>query len=211
MESQRFRRVFSEERVRKYLDAHPNDEGLAIDHYVLNIEISESFYSLLSLHEVCLRNKIDRELMRHFRTDSGTVEWQEVFQTGNTYTELGDEVRKAKRRARRNRQRDRGRRTITRGEVIAELNEEYQEVLWQPLRRGFSEIPPRERQRRPIAVELNHIRRFRNRIFHQEPISWNSTAVEQYHSQILSSIKKMDTNVWYMALEKAKRCLPNQW
>lgn len=204
MESQYFRRVFSEKRVRKYFERHQRNEELAIDHYVLNIELSECFYAILSLHEVCLRNKIDQQLTRHFYQHIGTREWHEVFLMERPYRGLREKLQAAVRKL------SNEGKEVTRDNIIPELhlgfwtrlfNDEYSALLWQPLRRIFINMPRPTRQRRPIKRELNHIRRFRNRIFHQEPISWHSNVLEQYHHKILHFIRKMDMQVWYLALE----------
>jgi len=51
-------KVFSNERMSKYFTAHPNNGIKAITHYHCNIEISESFYPILSILEVAFRNSV---------------------------------------------------------------------------------------------------------------------------------------------------------
>ncbi|HKK10317.1 MAG TPA: hypothetical protein VJ939_05740 [Bacteroidales bacterium] len=59
MERRSIEKVFSYDRLAPYLRKHNNDFNKAIAHYKANIEISESFYPLLSVLEVGLRNQMD--------------------------------------------------------------------------------------------------------------------------------------------------------
>ena len=71
MDKHYYDKIFSTERMRKYFEKYPNEESKAIEHYHLNIELSESFYPLLSIFEVALRNSLNRELITFF----GTSDW----------------------------------------------------------------------------------------------------------------------------------------
>ena len=66
MDKHYYDKIFSTERMRKYFEKYPNEESKAIEHYHLNIELSESFYPLLSIFEVALRNSLNRELITFF-------------------------------------------------------------------------------------------------------------------------------------------------
>ena len=52
-----YEKVFSTQRMEKYFNHYPNDDEKAILHYKYNIQLSESFYAVLSMFEVALRNK----------------------------------------------------------------------------------------------------------------------------------------------------------
>ncbi len=71
MDTYTHRKVFSSDRMQKYLDVHHPDETKALVHYRVNIQISEASYPLLSIFEVALRNSLNRELIKHF----GTTDW----------------------------------------------------------------------------------------------------------------------------------------
>lgn len=71
MDKHYYDKIFSTERMRNYFEKYPNEESKAIEHYHLNIELSESFYPLLSIFEVALRNSLNRELITFF----GTSDW----------------------------------------------------------------------------------------------------------------------------------------
>jgi antibiotic biosynthesis monooxygenase (ABM) superfamily enzyme len=59
-------RIISKERLEPYLNYHKNDLSKAIAHYKSNILISESFYPLLAVLEIGLRNSIDYQLTKRF-------------------------------------------------------------------------------------------------------------------------------------------------
>ena len=61
MERKALERIFSHDRK------HDNRFDQAIEHYKANIEISESFYPLLSILEVGLRNQMDCQLIRKLK------------------------------------------------------------------------------------------------------------------------------------------------
>ena len=179
-----YEKVFSTQRMEKYFNNYPNDEDKALLHYTSNIELSESFYSVLSMFEVSLRNSLNRELTEFF----GTSEWYLRIDSVNGLRNLRNSINTAKRHiANRNE-------TITANKVIAELtlgfwvrllNAEYERILWKPLRKAFPYIEKSERQRNNISAPINKIRDFRNRVFHHEPISWRIDKLEETHHRII--------------------------
>ncbi len=58
--------IISKERLEPYLNYHRNDLSKALAHYKSNILISESFYPLLAILEVGLRNSMDYQLTKKF-------------------------------------------------------------------------------------------------------------------------------------------------
>lgn len=184
MNSQIHQKVFSAERMQKYLHLHSGNESKAIIHYRSNILISESFYPLLSVFEVALRNSLNQELSRHFATG----EWYAHFAVTPGLSDINREISTAIRHI-TNREE-----TITGPKVVAELtlgfwvrllNVEYEQILWKSLRRAFPFMPKNIRQRHKVSVPLNKIRYFRNRVYHNEPISWNFPFLETIHQEII--------------------------
>ena len=97
--------------MEKYFNHYPNDDEKAILHYKYNIQLSESFYAVLSMFEVALRNSLNRELTEHF----GNSEWYLRIDSVNGLRNLRNSINTAKRHiANRNE-------TITANKVIAEL------------------------------------------------------------------------------------------
>jgi hypothetical protein len=179
-----FPAVFSTERIQKYLNFHSGIESKAIIHYRANILLSESFYPLLSVFEVALRNSLNRELSRHFATS----DWYAHFATTPGLSDINREITTAIRHITKREE------TITGTKVVAELtlgfwvrllNAEYELILWKSLRIAFPFMPKRIRQRHAVSVPLNKIRYFRNRVYHNEPVSWNFTTLETIHNDIM--------------------------
>ncbi len=187
MNRQYYEKVFSAQRMQRYFDQYQNDEEKAILHYKSNIELSESFYSVLSMFEIALRNSFNRELTDHF----GTTDWYLIIDSVNGLRNLRNSLRTAKKHI-ANRNED-----ITANKVVAELtlsfwvrllNAEYERILWKPLRKSFPHIAKSDRQRNNVSAPINKIRDFRNRVFHHEPISWRLDKLEETHNSILTVI-----------------------
>jgi len=185
MDKHFYEKIFSTQRMEKYFNRYPNDDQKAIAHYKSNIELSESFYSVLSMFEVALRNSLNRELAEYF----GTSDWYLRVETIPGLRNLKSSINTAKRHiANRNE-------TITANKVTAELtlgfwvrllNAEYELILWKPLRKAFPYLEKQQRQRNNVSAPINKIRDFRNRVFHHEPISWNLNRLEETHTRILT-------------------------
>jgi hypothetical protein len=175
--------VFSMERMQKYWDRHDTYDQKAIAHYKANVEVSESFYSTLSVFEVAYRNSLNRELTIKYATQ----DWHNHIVNEVGLKDLHREIKEAQRHiVNRNE-------IVTGSKVVAELtlgfwvrllNAEYERILWKDLRRAFPYMPKKDRQRHKVSSPINKIRNFRNRIFHHEPILWDLNAVNQIHSDI---------------------------
>jgi len=184
MDRQFYEKVFSTQRMEKYFKRYPDNESKAIEHYHLNIELSESFYSVLSIFEVALRNSLNRELTEYFETEYWYLKIESVPGLRN----LKNSINTAKKHiANRNE-------NISANKVVAELtlgfwvrllNAEYERVLWKPLRKAFPYVEKKQRQRNKISAPVNKIRDFRNRIFHHEPVSWDLKKLEETHNTII--------------------------
>ena len=184
MDRQFYEKVFSNQRMEKYFNRYPDNEQKAIEHYHSNIELSESFYSVLSIFEVAFRNSLNRELTEYF----GTKDWYLKVESIPGLRNLKNNINTAKKHI-ANRSEN-----ITANKVIAELtlgfwvrllNAEYELILWKPLRKAFPYIDKKQRQRNKISAPINKIRDFRNRIFHHEPVSWNLDKLEETHNRII--------------------------
>ena len=179
-----FEKVFSNKRMERYFALYPNDEDKAIRHYQSNIQLTEAFYTSLSVLEVALRNALSREL----ETMTGREDWYAIFPNIPGLTNLNRYVTQASKQiAGRHEQ-------ITPSKIIAELtlgfwvsllNAEYERLLWKDLRRAFPYLPKKERQRKNVSAPLNRFRAFRNRVFHNESICWNLRRVQEIHSELL--------------------------
>lgn len=173
--------VFSTDRLQPYLAFYKGDQKKATLHYQANLKISESFYTVLSLFEVALRNSLNRELSKLFGTHDWYLHLHQLNALDRTINRAKNQILK----------RDE---VVSSAKVIAELtpgfwislfNAEYERTLWKDLRRAFPFLEKRERQRHRVSVPLNRIRNFRNRVYHNEPIAWNMQSLELIHNEIM--------------------------
>lgn len=183
MNSQYLAKVFSAERIDKYVKYHNNDYKKAYLHYSLNIKISESLYPCISILEVSLRNAINRELIKLF----GTKDWYNHFSNTPGLIRLNKEITEAQQKVSKRNE------LITASKIVAELNlgfwvrlfnTEFHNILWKNLRKAFPNLPKNERKRKTVSAPLNNFRNLRNRIFHNEPISWNINQLEKLYIEI---------------------------
>ena len=179
-----FEKVFSDKRMERYFALYPDNEDKAIKHYQSNLQLTEAFYTSLSVLEVALRNALSREL----ETMTGREDWYAVFPNTPGLTNLNRYVTQAtKQIAGRHEQ-------ITPSKIVAELtlgfwvsllNTEYERLLWKDLRRAFPYLPKKERQRKKVSAPLNRFRAFRNRVFHNESICWNIRRVQAINNELI--------------------------
>jgi len=185
-------RIISTERLEPYLKHHSADFEKAINHYKANIEISESFYSLLSILEIGLRNNIDYQLKKKFN-DNDWFENPEFIKIVSRFQI--DRVSEARNNILREKKQ------ITSGKIISELSfgfwtslldSKFERTLWKNIRLAFPNCPKQIRQRKTMSTKFNGIRKFRNRIFHHESITWSLKALENYQNEIIQGIDWLD-------------------
>ena len=189
-----FEESFSAARMRPYFDRYPGNETKAIRHYEQNIRLAESLSPPLSVFEVTLRNSIIRELERM----TGTKEWYIYFKwhpnlkslykyviTANNHILARGEIVTA----------DKINGELTMGFWVSLFNAEYERFLWKDLRRAFPRLPKQKRQRKNVSAPLNVIRTLRNRVFHNESISWNLDRLTDLHDIIVEVIGWMNPNL----------------
>lgn len=181
-------RIISIDRLEPYLKRNGQDFDKAVEHYKANIRLSESFYPLISILEIGLRNSINEQLTRKFKT----MDWFE----NHEFIKIASSFQITKISEARS-SILRGKKEITSGRIISELSfgfgtsffdTRYEMTLWKNLRLAFPNCPKNIRRRKNISSKLNGIRKFRNRIFHQEAIAWNMDAIETYKDELIEGI-----------------------
>jgi hypothetical protein len=183
-------RLFSKSRLETYYKIFPNDKEKAIAYYQLNVQISESLYPLLSNFEVVLRNSIHNSFSIHFKTEN----WIEKIK----YPELVDQINVAKSKISLSKKEftiDKLVSELTLGFWTALFNKKYAKDFWKPLMYAFPMITKEQKHRNTIAFKLNNIRKFRNRIFHFEPICIDLKILELNHQTILEILKWINTDI----------------
>lgn len=190
MTEQQLRYYLSSPRFNVYLAKTDNDLGKAHQLYKTNIELSESFYPILSVLEISLRNAIHETLKNYFQDDY----WFKNNLPVEFLPFVSDATQKL---AKRNK-------SITADKIVAELtfgfwdrlfNRNYTSLLWKPLRLIFKNMPKHLRQRDTISDALYRIRTLRNRIYHYEPIFGNLQDIENQHKEMLNLLKWLDNDL----------------
>lgn len=180
--------------MEKYFSLYPENETLAITHYLCNLQLSEAMYPTLSVLEVTLRNSLCREL----RIMTGRDDWYAIFPNTPGLANLNKYITQASKRIS-------GRHELvspskitaelTLGFWVSLLNSEYERVLWKDIRRAFPFMPKKLRQRKNISAPLNRFRAFRDRVFHNESICWNLYRVEKINNEIITILGWMNKDV----------------
>ncbi|HSV87421.1 MAG TPA: hypothetical protein VLH61_02140 [Bacteroidales bacterium] len=157
-------RIISKERLEPYLNYHKNDLSKAIAHYKSNILISESFYPLLAVLEIGLRNSIDYQLTKRFYGK----EWYDNKEFVKIATRFQiDRISQARTNIYSEKK------EITPARIISELSfgfwtslfdAKFEMTLWKNLRLAFPNCPKNIRKRKTMSSKFNGIRKLRNRI-----------------------------------------------
>lgn len=190
MQNENLEKLLSSKRLETYYRQFNDDKNKAIEYYKVNTKISESFYPLLANLEIVLRNSIHQSFSIRFDTEN----WFDQLE----FKELEDQVKVAKSKITKNRQQ------LSSDKIIAELtfgfwtslfNKQFARQFWRPLMYAFKELKKEQKQRDKIAYKLNQIRKFRNRIFHYEPICNDLTALKTNHNSIIEILNWLDKDL----------------
>jgi len=203
-----FKKSFSETRLRPYR-INPygcgcnilsrDSETATLARYLWNIKLCESFYIPLQNLEVCLRNRIDCAV-----TDfTGNSFW---FQDPNLMRK--EETKNVSKVIRRLKKEKSFGYIPSEGKIIAELNfgfwstmffQYYDESLFRRcLSNIFVNMPKYLKLRKYVYNRLDSLRKFRNRVFHHEPIWKQTEYIPVMHNKILEFIYWIDENVYYL-------------
>lgn len=188
-----FKQYISDARLNRYLIASGNSKSKSYKLYISNLKIAQAFHPLLGTFEVILRNRLNDILSYHFNDTEWVLNQKNGFmsdpslkfkykRTGkiklNDY--LKSEILKAEKRILKSGSK------VTSGKIIAEQPlgfwTDLFEVHHYRLLKGkpiqiFQSLPP-GLGRKDINEELNKIRRFRNRINHNEPICFKENNID---------------------------------
>ena len=189
MDKARLEKLFSEERLKPYY-LRLEDYKEAIKLYKANIQLSEAFYTSLSVLEITLRNAIHQSCKRHFNDDY----WFRNKLPKDLVSQVTDTENKI----------HLGHKIPTSDRIVSELtfgfwttlfNRKYASLLWKPLHQIFLHTPHPLRQRAEISPRLNTIRAFRNRVYHYEPVSWSFAMLQNQHEIIIEILNWLDSDI----------------
>jgi hypothetical protein len=188
----------SPHRLSRYLTASIRNKAQSKRLYKANLSVSQSFYSLLSITEVILRNNLNNILSVHFADSDWILTQKTGFMTDRSLTYqhkrtglrktnkfLLKEVEKAEKRIRKKGV------PVTSGRIIAEQTfsfwsdlfavHHYRLLKGRPIQ-IFNHLPVGI-GRKEVYDKLNEIRLFRNRIYHNEPVCFVGNAINFYQCE----------------------------
>ena len=181
-------RLYSVPRMRKYQNACAGDKRKTMQLYRYNLRLCQRFYGTLNLLEVMLRNAINEHYIAYYSDPDWIVNQAD---SGKLLEYNKDEIRQTEAGYRR-------RGIYNNDKMVASLTMGFWTKLFSKKRykRGgktLLQIFPNKRKGKnqaDIYKELTHIREFRNRIAHHEPICFDgigniSTAFARSHYQLI--------------------------
>lgn len=209
----------SHPRINRYLSICGNTTR-AIKLYKANIKLSQAFHPLLGIIEVVLRNNINDALTVYFGDADWIINQTSGFMfaptlAGTRYY-LKTEVERTIRKLRQKRL------SVTSGKVISEQTFGFWTDLLEPHHfrligassiNAFANLPATE-NRRTVAQKLTEIRKFRNRINHNEPIVLHRNTIDftkatNVHASIIEVFGWIDPKLltWIHEFNKVSQTL----
>jgi len=181
-------KLYSVPRMRKYQNACAGDKRKTMQLYRYNLRLCQRFYGVLNLLEVMLRNAINEHYIAYYSDPDWIVNQAD---SGKLLEYNKDEIRQTEAGYRR-------RGIYNNDKMVASLTMGFWTKLFSKKRykRGgktLLQIFPNKRKGKnqaDIYKDLTHIREFRNRIAHHEPICFDgigniSTAFARSHYQLI--------------------------
>lgn len=236
-------KFLSSARLIPYKAAANGDEQASLHLYLDNLRVAQSFYAPLSLLEVAFRNAMHDVLAAHFRSDNWLLTQRTGFMVDPKLTffdrhksesTTNDKVLKMVKAAIKEFKEQRGYDPVAGATLIADLSFGF----WTTLFSGayfflLDKAPLKAFGRRPrgtdwkiIRDKLNEVRRFRNRVYHYEPLCFQKqpsnvlcfTHLDYMHDNILELLNWLDPALvaWVSEvdrvpdiLQKARKKHPN--
>jgi hypothetical protein len=209
----------SRPRIGRYLSISGN-KTRAVKLYKANIKLSQAFHPLLSIIEVVLRNSINEAIGAHFADADWIINQTTGFMAspslrGSRFY-LKNQVEKTIRKLNQNGL------AVTSGKIISEQTFGFWTDLFEPHHYGlvgrspinaFNHLPTTE-NRTTIAAKLTEIRKFRNRINHNESIILHRNRTDfmtpaNVHASIIEVFNWIDPELvrWIDELDKVSQTL----
>jgi hypothetical protein len=176
----KFEYFISEPRINRFLRATNNSKSKAQNLYRVNLRVAQSFYPILNLFEIFLRNSINYQISSYFTNPSWIITEKQGFMSDPSLSPSRFKMRSSVQYAERI-IRQRGA-TLTTGKVIAEqtfgfwtslFDTHHYRLIGGCVIHCFPNKPPQV-NRNIINQNLHRVREFRNRIYHNEPICFNN-------------------------------------
>jgi hypothetical protein len=187
------RSALSEPRLEAYRLHTDERPATVLGRYRWNIALSKSFYPVLGLLEVALRNNLHRVIARHHGSDA----WYDLIPTVLASHER-EAVLKAKAKLQERQKLAEPNRVVAElsfGFWTSLLGTDYEQKLWpRLLSSAFPHMPRKQRTRSKVAHRFHQIRVLRNRISHHEPI-YRMTNLAQLDGEIEEALGWLSPNL----------------
>jgi hypothetical protein len=193
-------------RLGRYLVATGNSRDKALKLYRINLRAAQGFYPVLNLFEVVCRNAIYDKIASHFSDPAWIITQKSGFMSDSTLRPSKFYLKNCVTKSERAITRTGG--TVTPGKIIAEQTFGFWTSLFDThhfrliggVVIGCFPGKPAHENRNSINRKLVSIRKFRNRVYHNEPICFNGrnpdfTNATQVKSDILDLIKWIDPDL----------------
>ncbi len=180
--------LFSVPRIRKYNVACGEDKQRTLLLYRFNIRLCQKFYGVLNVLEVILRNAINKHYIAYFSDSDWILKQAKV---GGVFVYEQDDIRDIA-----NDYKKRG--VYNNDKMVSSLTFGYWTKLFSKKRyrlggKTLLKIFPNKakgKNQTDVYLDLTHIREFRNRIAHHEPICFDgngkiSTDFARKHYQLI--------------------------
>lgn len=210
-----FTQYFSSARIGRYLLATNNSKSRAIKLYKANLKTSQAFHPILGVFEVVFRNQLNDVLLAHFSDPNWIINQKNGFMLDSSlkfnHKRTGDhiindflkrEIIKSEKRLIKIGI------PISSGKIIAEQTfgfwtdlfavHHYRLLKGKPIQ-IFKSLP-QGYGRKQVTDELDKVRRFRNRINHNEPICFRGinidfTETEEVYTSIINLLNWIDSDL----------------
>lgn len=214
-------------RMERYLIATGNNPSIAIELYRTNLKIAQSFHPIIGILEVILRNRIHTILSNYFEDSDWIINQKKEFMSHPSLTyfdprtgrkRINDYLKNAIENSEK--RLIRMKIPLSNGKIIADQNfgfwtdlfelSHYKILRGRPIQ-AFNHLPSGV-GRTEIRERLNKIRKFRNRIHHNEPICFkgnalNLNATEEVYLAIIELLQWIDPDLlpWITNLDTVKQ------
>lgn len=178
----------SQPRLNRFLIASENSKAKVQNLYQANLRVAQGFYPILNLFEVVLRNVCNYQISSVFGNSNWIITEKDGFMNDPSLKSSKFFLKKSVLNAEKNILKAGV--AITAEKIIAEQAFGFWTSLFEPhhykLIRGIliQAFPnkPTVVNRSAISQKLTHIREFRNRIYHNEPICFNHRTFDFTHA-----------------------------
>lgn len=159
--------LLSAPRLKPYQEQTPSDED-ALELYVWVHRIVSACFELVAHLEVGMRNAIDKSLRDHFEQEAGSIPW--IFQQPLVNDQMKEAIGATRDRLPASQRNNRNQivASLSFGFWSGLLGNKHDELWKQCLHRAFPHA--HQGRRKSVSIELEAIRKFRNRIAHHDSL-----------------------------------------